>query len=359
MAPDPLAAPLRARIEAALQEFVDREAGRLAELAPELAALADSARDYLLAGGKRLRPLFCYWGFHAVPERAPSDSEEPLLRAAAALELVQACALAHDDVIDASDSRRGRPSLHREWQQRHEAAGWSGTSERFGVATGILLGDLFLAWSDEMLATSGLTPAQMQRARGVWDAMRAEVLAGQFLDVVEQVRAESSIDRSLRIAELKSARYSVERPLLMGAAIAAAPVGLSDALRRFGRSIGVAFQLRDDLLGVFGDPELTGKPAGDDLREGKRTVLIAWAMANATVAQRSVLLAGLGSPDLTETDVSELRGLLRAIGAVDTVEAMIRQRSEQALRDLEEATVTAYARDGLLALADLAVQRQN
>lgn len=344
---------LLARVDAALRDFLDRECRALAGLAGELGPVAASAREFVLAGGKRLRPLFCYWG-HRAAGGADSDA---VVAAAASLELVQACALAHDDVIDASDTRRGRPSLHREWQRRHREAAWDGDSERFGMAAGVLLGDLFLAWSDAMLAGSGLTAAETARARPVWDLMRTEVMAGQFLDVVEQARADSSVERSLRVAALKSGRYSVERPLLLGAAIAGAPEPLATALAAFGVDVGVAFQLRDDLLGVFGDPERTGKPAGDDLREGKRTVLVAAALQAGTPAQRRLLQEALGDPALTQDGVEAVRRVLVDTGAARTVEAMIRERADRALAVLDEASLAGEARDALRDLVEAALHR--
>jgi geranylgeranyl diphosphate synthase type I len=351
--------PLRRRIDAALSAFAQREVERLQALDVDLTPLADSARDFVMAGGKRLRPLFCYWSWRATAGGSSPAAQDAVIAAAASLELVQACALAHDDVIDASDSRRGRPSLHREWEARHTAAQWDGDPERFGRATSILLGDVFLAWSDSMLAGSGLSESQLARARPVWDLMRTELLAGQYLDVAEQARAESSIDRSLRIAALKSGRYSVERPILLGAAIAGAPARTVAALGEFGRDVGVAFQLRDDLLGVFGDPSLTGKPAGDDLREGKRTVLVAVALAAADSGQREFLREHIGAADLPAVEITAIQDLLRSLGAVDTVEQMIRERSDRAVRALESVDLGPAGREALLDLAQVAVQRQH
>lgn len=346
----------RDRIDEALRRFLDSSAAVVAGLGDELGPLVSSACDFVRSGGKRLRPLFCYWGYRA----AGGADCDAVMAAAASLELVQACALAHDDLIDASDSRRGRPSLHREWAGHHGERGWTGDAERFGLAAGILIGDLFLAWSDAMFSTSGLLPEQLTRARPVWDLMRIELMAGQYLDVVEQARGESSLRRSLQIAALKSGRYSVERPLLLGAAIAGADAEAVETLGGFGFDIGVAFQLRDDLLGVFGDPAVTGKPAGDDLREGKRTALVAAAVDGTDPTARKTLLSRLGDPSLTEADVAELQQILVDSGAAATVERMIEERATRALDRLRAAgNLDPTGGAALRELAAAALQRRH
>lgn len=346
-------AELVQRVNEALRAFLTQETATLVELGEELGPLAESATEFVLAGGKRLRPMFCYWGHRA----AGGSDSAAVVRAAASLELVQACALAHDDVIDASDTRRGRPSLHREWEAAHRGRGWVGEPERFGTATGVLLGDLFLAWSDAMLARAGLDPDAMARARPVWDLMRTEVMAGQFLDVVEQARGSSSVQRSLQVAALKSGRYSVERPLLLGVAIAGGGPEVRAALGAFGIDVGVAFQLRDDLLGVFGDPEVTGKPAGDDLREGKRTVLVALALERAGASQRALLEQALGDPALPDATVEQARCVFRETGAAEAVEQMIRERADRALQALVEAPLDPSGQAALRRLVEAALHR--
>ena len=209
-----------------------------------------------------------------------------MLRAVAALELIQACALVHDDLMDASATRRGRPTVHVAFARRHADAAWRGRPARFGAAAAILLGDLALVWADDMLRGAGLTADAAARAATPWEAMRTEVLGGQYLDVFVQSTGDSSARAALQIDRYKTAAYTVERPLHLGAAIAGADPDLVACYRRFGADIGVAFQLRDDLLGVFGDPAVTGKPAGDDLREGKRTLLLALAVERAAAARR-------------------------------------------------------------------------
>ena len=199
-----------------------------------------------------------------------------------ALELVQASALIHDDLMDRSDTRRGEPAVHRRFEARHTAGGWRGGAAAFGDSVAVLLGDLALVWSDELLHASGVAPEDLARARPVFDEMRTEVTVGQYLDLLTQATGDTSVELAGKVARYKSAKYTVERPLLFGAALAGAPPELSAAYSAFGLPLGEAFQLRDDVLGVFGDPSETGKPAGDDLREGKRTALVALALREAS-----------------------------------------------------------------------------
>ncbi len=332
-------ADLRTRVQGALDAFVtDRRPGLLA-MGPELAPMADAVQDFL-SGGKRLRPAFCFWG-HLGAGGADTDA---LVLAASSLEMFQAAALLHDDVMDGSDTRRGKPSVHRAFEALHVSSDWHGSAEVFGRGAAILLGDLCLAWSDEMLVASGLVTSS---ARLVFDAMRAELAAGQYLDLLEQVRPDTSVESALRVARYKSAKYTIVEPLLLGAGLA--DVDLTSVYTDYGMPLGVAFQLRDDLLGVYGDPAVTGKPAGDDLREGKRTVLVAMALERASRAQASLLREQLGSPS---ADVDAVRSVLVDTGAVDRVEELISVRTEEALAALDGSAVTP---DAQLALTDLAI----
>ncbi|MGH3370487.1 MAG: polyprenyl synthetase family protein, partial [Nocardioidaceae bacterium] len=258
-------ADFRARVASTLEGFVDEQAARLADLGEDADRLVGAARD-AVSGGKRFRAAFCYWGFRAVLDEG--YDEQRLVRAAGALELLHASALVHDDYMDASDVRRGRPATHRAFEQQHRDRGWGGDPAQYGAAAAILLGDLLLSWADELLRTCGFAHDRVVDALGWFDTTRSEVIAGQFLDVSVQARRSSDVDSAMKVLRYKSAKYSVERPLHIGAALAGGTPDTLAALTAFGLPLGEAFQLRDDLLGVFGDPDVTGKPAGDDLSEG-------------------------------------------------------------------------------------------
>lgn len=346
-------AAFRMRIQATLDEFLDQQATRLAPLGADADALLAEARA-VVSGGKRFRAAFCYWGFRAF-EPGAAD-EDAVLRAAAALELLHASALAHDDLMDASDTRRGRPATHRGFASAHADAALPGDPEQYGAAAAILLGDLLLSWADELLRHCGLGWERVGPALDLFDLCRSEVIAGQFLDVSVQARGQADLDTAMSVLRYKSAKYSIERPLHIGAALAGASPEALDALTAYGLPLGEAFQLRDDLLGVFGDPATTGKPAGDDLEEGKRTVLVALALDAASEAEAKLLDASLGNP-LTSEQVAELRGIIDRSGAHAQVEEMIDELGHRALAALAEATIDAHARDVLRHLAAAAIQR--
>lgn len=345
-------AGLRDQVQAALDDFLDEQTARLAPLGDDATRLLAEARS-VTSGGKRFRAAFCWWGHHAI---APPTDEKALVRACAALELLHASALVHDDVMDASDTRRGRPATHRGFATTHQRDRWRGDPEQYGAAAAILLGDLLLAWSDELLRRCGLPLEQVAPALDVFDRCRSEVIAGQFLDVSVQARGRADVEAAMTVLRYKSAKYSIERPLHVGAALAGAGAERLAALSAFGLPLGEAFQLRDDLLGVFGDPATTGKPAGDDLVEGKRTVLVALALDGASSADAELLDGALGTP-LSESEVGVLRGIIDDSGAHAQVEAVIEQLCERALAGLQRGGFEPAAVGVLEELASAATQR--
>ncbi|GLY66254.1 polyprenyl synthetase family protein [Amycolatopsis taiwanensis] len=348
-------ADLPGSVERELVRFLHEAAGQIRMAEPGFVSGVDALTDFVLGGGKRLRPTFAWWAWRGTGGD-PAEAEG-VLRAVASLELVQACALIHDDLIDSSDSRRGRPTVHRAFARQHDENGWLGTPEMFGLAAAVLIGDLALAWADDMFNTAALPPERLAAARPAWRAMRTEVLAGQFLDVRTQATGDSSPEAALRVSRLKTAAYTVQRPLHLGAALAGADSGQTGALREFGDDIGVAFQLRDDLLGVFGDPSVTGKPAGDDLREGKRTLLVALGLAQAGPHQAEIIANAIGNPGLSEAEVDKVRTTLTEVGAVAAVERRIDELTTTALAALRAAHLAEPAATRLAELAVRATQR--
>lgn len=341
-----------ARVHACVDAEIGRQHRVLADLGPDVAELVDVCAD-LLRGGKRLRASFLAWGYGAVAGITADDVPQAVVELAAAMEFFQAGALLHDDVMDGSDTRRGAPSAHVALAARHRERGWEGPPERFGLAGAILAGNLCLTVADDLVTRADLP--DLDAARELFSLMRAQLMAGQFLDVVESVRpwaelpTAERLDRADRVLRYKSAKYSVEHPLLIGALAAHATPEQTAALSRYGLDVGRAFQLRDDLLGVFGDPAVTGKPAGDDLREGKRTVLVAATLDRLGPADAARLLAGLGQDD--PAVVAELQALVAGSGGVGWVEARIDELVDDAL---EALTGARLADEGYAALADLA-----
>jgi geranylgeranyl diphosphate synthase type I len=263
----------------------------------------------------------------------------------------------HDDVMDASLTRRGKRSAHAEFAALHRDTGWSGDPDVFGIAAAILLGDLLLCWADAMYAQAPIPGNSVRRAREVFDEMRQLVMAGQYLDVLTQARGGFSADEALRVIEFKTSKYTVEGPLHLGAAIGGAGPDVFTVLSAYGRAVGEAFQLRDDILGVFGDPSVTGKPAGDDLREGKHTLLTAYAMERASEPQAAALAGGLGDRGLDDAQIAALRELIIATGALDRVEQRISRCADEAQRSLADPLLSAPCRHTLSALVETAAQR--
>ena len=354
------AASLRERVQRCVDAVLARQAGVLAEVGPDTDQLLDAVAR-LLTGGKRLRAAFLYWGYRSTGQ----PDSDAIVQVATAMEFFQAAALIHDDVMDDSDTRRGMPAAHRSLAAHHQREAWGGDAGRFGVAGAILAGNLCLNWTEELYATSGLDPIHLARGRVVFDRMRTQLMGGQFLDVVESVRSwdglptAERVERAEHVIRYKSAKYTVEHPLLIGATAGGASEEDLAALSRYGLALGQAFQLRDDLLGVFGDPATTGKPAGDDLREGKRTVLVAHTLEGTDEAGRRVLGERLGDPALGAQDVDALRTVITDSGAVDAVEADITRLADAARTALKSTSgLTAEAVDVLDALIDTATSRQ-
>ncbi|MEV0714509.1 polyprenyl synthetase family protein [Asanoa sp. NPDC050611] len=345
------AAELRARFDAELAAFLERQDPDWPDGAPR--GVFTTLHRFVLAGGKRLRPLFCYWGWRS----AGGADGAPIIAASAALELFHAFALIHDDIMDGSDRRRGEPSVHRLFADLHTRSSWRGDPASYGRNTALLCGDLCAAWADQMFHECGLSAEQVHKGYGVFAIMRTEVIAGQYLDLVSGV-GDGSVASALTVIRMKAARYTVTRPLQIGAALAGAGEEALAALAAFGDPLGDAFQLRDDVLGVFGDPAVTGKSILDDLREGKPTVMMALARGSADRDQQRRLKELFGNPDLDPAGAAELRQIIIDTGALDRIEQMIKVRTDAALGALADAPVSAEALPVLTALAAEAVDRQ-
>ncbi|MEU0687342.1 polyprenyl synthetase family protein [Streptomyces uncialis] len=343
----------RAEVDSALDAFLADKARAVAGqcMPGEMAALLT---DFLTAGGKRIRPLLCLNGWNLAGGRG---RPLPVVRTAASLEMFHAFCLIHDDVMDRSDTRRGHPTLHRALAVRHAPGRTTTAANRLGASTAVLIGDLALTWSDELLHTAGLSHRQLTDVLPLLDAMRTEVMYGQYLDIIATGAPTVDVGQALAICRYKTAKYTIERPLHIGAALAGAEQSLLDSLSAFALPLGEAFQLRDDLLGVFGDPAHTGKPALDDLREGKATVLIALALRHATRTQADQLRHLLGHRDLTHDQAATARGVITATGAVQQVETMITERHGQALNHLRAAPLEPTSARLLEEFADTAVRR--
>ena len=347
-----------AAVAGKLTDFLTSRQAVMSSISQDIDPLMGSISN-LVTGGKRLRALMCYWGWRGAGGEAGAGE---VVTAGSALELFQAAALIHDDIIDRSDTRRGGPSVHRRFSELHETHGWALDRERFGHAAAILTGDLCLSFSEESFTEIGHRAASGSQARLIFNLMRAEVMAGQYLDILEEVAGPrrdraGAVTRAQSIIRFKSAKYSTEHPLALGGALAGAPDELLRGYSAFALPLGEAFQLRDDVLGVFGDPVATGKPAGDDLREGKRTVLVAFALDQASPEESAFIDAKLGSPELGEADVEEIRRIIVACGALQATEVLIEEFGQAAFAALDLLPLEELPKTALRKLAEAAVSR--
>lgn len=350
---DPLSSAFRDRVN-------DEIVGFLRAQEPMMDAVGTSqlltvGRSYA-TGGKRLRPAFCVWAYDAAGgDPALGDQ---LLKAASSLDVLHISALVHDDLVDDADTRRGKPSAHRQYEAFHAERGGRGSQHMFGASAAVLLGDMLLMWSAEMFDSSG--HPNLDLARGDLSLMRMEVSAGQFLDISAAFGVADNTD-ALQVArtvlEYKSASYSMRRPALVGAKLADCSEAVYDALADFGSHVGAAFQLRDDVLGIWGDADVTGKPQGGDLREGKATVLALTALHDADEEQAAQLREVLGNKDASDAGIERAASIIEATGARDSVERLIDEHLAQALISLEQAPLTDSGRTALTKLAELSVRR--
>jgi geranylgeranyl diphosphate synthase type I len=343
MTPGP--AGLAERIDETLASF-------LAQQEPSL--LTQALQRFVLAGGKRLRPAFCYWGWQSVA--GPDADDGAVVTAGAALELFHCFALIHDDIIDASSLRRGRPTVHEEFASWHAQQGWSGDPRSYGRNAALLCGDLCASLAVSLFERTLGPPA----ASELFTLTRTEAIAGEFLEITVQAQPpEDPVERALQIARMKTARYSIARPLQIGAVLGGGSKQLLDGFGKFGELLGEAFQLRDDILGVFGDPAQTGKSTLDDLRQGKPTVLLALARARADGQSANVLKELAGQADLDDDGAARIREVMTSTGALGETEAWIGHSFSRAIQILDGLPITDLARENLRELANFAICRRS
>ncbi|MEE4540502.1 polyprenyl synthetase family protein [Streptomyces sp. V4-01] len=346
-------AAFKSRVDEVLRAYVAAEAGEFTAVDPSLGPVAEQLRA-AVAEGKRLRAAFCYWGWRAVGQ----PDGDALLRAAAAMELVHAAAVVHDDLIDDSPLRHGRPTAHVALRGvvRGALRGRLRTAAARSLA--MLVGDLLMSLAGQLFATSGLPAAYLARARPLWSAMARDLIAGECLEILRSgAVADADTTAALKVIRYKTAKYTVEQPLLIGGALAGAGAPLREGFRAYGLPLGEAFQLRDDLLGLFGDPRRTGKANADDVRAQRPTVLLAETWRLAGDQERERLRELLGRKDLDAEGLDTVRETMRRAGAPDRVEDMIRARVEAATGALHGLALPAHAATALTALAHSAAVR--
>ena len=343
-------------IDHSLEEFLTYATQELSAIDPYLQPISAALREFL-AGGKRLRPLFAVAGYIGAGGSLESDAITRVHRAVVSLELLQACALIHDDMMDGSDTRRGAPSMHRRFEREHRSRSGQGESAAFGSAAALLIGDLALVLSTQALNQSGICTEQAEQVNPIFDLMKVELMAGQYLDMHAGSRAHVPVADALKIAIYKSGKYTIERPLHFGGALALCAPEHREIYSEYGIPLGIAFQLRDDLLGVFGDSSVTGKPAGDDLLEGKRTALISYAIEHLAGAEVEEFTANFGNRSATPDEISRMRALIKNSGAVEFIEKIIEEKTTLALEASKHPRISVDGQELLAQLAIAATRR--
>ncbi len=343
----PSLADIAARVDRRIRALLDAEVDRWSKVDPDLAAPLSSLRDLVLAGGKRLRPAFCHWAFVGAGGRLDDVS---VVDAGAGLELLHTFALVHDDVMDASLRRRGMDAVHVQFIDEHRRNGWRAEDRRFGEGVAILVGDLAFVYADLLMADLP------RSAQAIFTELRIEVNIGQYLDLLGTVRGNPSVEIARRICTYKSGKYTIERPLHLGAALADRHAEFDASLSAYGLPLGEAFQLTDDLLGALGDEAVTGKPVGDDLREGKPTALVARALEAATPSQRAVL-DRIGHVDLSFDEIGAIQAVLVETGAAEHIRAQINGLRDEAIAAIITSGLTDQATEALVELAHYVTDR--
>ena len=334
------------RVDAALDQIFAEERSRWAAYDADLDVPLGDLADFVASGGKRIRPAYCHWGWVTA---GGDPSGAGAIDAGCALELLHAFALVHDDVMDGSPTRRGSPTVWARFIDRHRANRWNGEDRRFGEAAAVLVGDIAMVMADRTMSEAN------QAARAIWDALRTELNMGQYLDVIGTARGGVSAGQARTIMRNKTAGYTIVRPLQLGAALAGW-AELDHDLAAHGMPLGLAFQLRDDMLGAFGDEALTGKPVGEDLREGKPTVLLARAREAARGPQQAVL-DKVGT-EIDDRDLAAIQQVMVDTGAVAACEAEIESLLAESTSALASLPDRNGSRAALAALADYVVERE-
>jgi geranylgeranyl diphosphate synthase, type I len=350
-------AQFQQRTAAVLSGFVRDRCAEHVQGVPGAAFLTDLLTGFV-SRGKFVRSTFTYLGWLSAAcdwDAAPSMAaqSDAAVRAAASTELVHAFALLQDDVMDRSALRRGQPAAHLRLAEWHRAQGLDGSAQHFGESAAVLLADLCLVWAEQLFRDSGLPSAVLARGWPRYDTLRGELAVGQFADLVNDARGDPTLDEVLDVTRRKSGNYTVRRPLELGAALAGAGEPVLAVLGQYGELVGEAFQLRDDVLGVFGQPDVTGKPSGGDLLEHKATSLVVLAVDLASPVQDAELSRLAQREELDAGDVDRWRQLIIDTGATVRIEQMISDRVTTACAALGHGGLSPFVRD---TLTDLAVR---
>lgn len=333
--------------------FLDKKVEEAREISEEATILVDEVKRFVSAGGKRVRPAFLYSGYIA----AGGKAHAAVTLASLCVEFLHTFALIHDDIIDRSDTRRGKPTAHKAFESLHKSSKFLGDREHFGLSSAILAGDLAFTFAEEILTSSPFPQERLRRARYFFDQMKFQVITGEYLDVLGSYKKRLTEEEVLNILEYKTAKYTVERPLQIGAVLAGAEVDILEAFTAYGIPLGQAFQLQDDIFGVFGDAKKMGKPVGSDIREGKKTVLIAKTYEWASKKEEQLLDRVVGNWAATDKDLSRVKEIIYSVGAYDYAIKLSHRLIDQAKTAIDKDKYAEEGKEYLLVAADYLLNR--
>ena len=343
----------KAEEDLAIKYFISKKRKEAEEISPEFVTLVDEVERFIFSGGKRVRPAFLYSGYVASGGKA----HDAALYASMSVEFLHTFALIHDDIIDRSAFRRGKPTSHKAFEKYHTEKKFPGSKEHFGLSAAILAGDLAYSFAEEVLTSAPFPQERVRRARYYFDQMKFQVIAGEYLDVLGGYTKTLKEDDILNILEYKTAKYTVERPLQIGAMLAGADVSILETFTAYGIPLGQGFQLQDDIFGVYGDMKKTGKPNDSDIKEGKMTVLIAKAYEWSSTRQRRDLDNTLGNIDATNVDIDKVRTIIYDTGAYDYAVKLSHKLIEQAREAITNAKLQREGKEYLLSAASYLISR--
>ncbi len=348
----------RAELESELTAWLGRKRRELTAEVGEADELVAKLDQYVLRSGKRLRPALLFYAYRA----CGGAERDAVIPAALAVELLHTYLLIHDDIMDRAPTRRGEPTAHLVFRAEHRERGWRGDPGHHGESSAILLGDLAHCYAEELFSAAlirqpPLPAEQATRLRSCFATMCQEVITGQYLEFTAVHRHDLTAEDLLQVLRMKSGRYSVERPIQLGALFAGAPDAVLEPLSEFGLLVGEAFQLHDDLLGMFGDRAAVGKPVGGDLVEGKYTLLVHQALSSAGTDDARQLRSALGNADLEPAEIERATDIIRRSGAADRVVAMVESRHAEAARILGELPLEENGKRFLAGLVDYLRER--
>ncbi len=333
-----------------LEAYFEVKKKEAAVISPEYTDLVQYLSEYILAGGKRIRPFLAYMGYKV----SGGNNNEKIMRLGMALEIFHSFALIHDDIIDFSNLRRNKPTFHIMLQEWHQSKNWRGSSSDFGLGLAVLAGDILSTWSNELVFN-----LNNRRVFKLYQEMKNEIMIGQAEDIfLSEVKNISDKDRIVSVMMRKTSDYTAQKPLILGATLAGARNSQQEFYKNLSVPLGLAFQLKDDVLGMFGKRREIGKPTDSDIKEGKITLLIYYALKSGKIS-RDYLLKLLGNKKVTREQIVEFKNIIKRSGALQRVDSEIDKYIGKAKRVVRLSKIlNVYDKKVFIGLANFLEKRK-